>query len=39
MVKDGEAQIAVTGHEDSALSATPVAWDGIAVIVNFANPC
>ncbi len=38
LVKDGEAQIAVTDHPEDALHATPVAWDGIAVIVNFANP-
>lgn len=38
MVRDGEAQIAVTDHPDAALSTLAVAWDGIAVIVNFANP-
>ncbi|HJT21130.1 MAG TPA: substrate-binding domain-containing protein [Nitrospira sp.] len=38
LVKEGEAQIAVTDHPEDALRATPVAWDGIAVIVNFANP-
>ena len=38
MVQDGEAQIAVTDHPDERLKSVPVAWDGIAVIVNFANP-
>lgn len=38
MVKTGEAQIAVTDRPDPALRATQIAWDGIAVIVNFANP-
>lgn len=37
-VKAGRAHMAVTGHEDSELIATPIAWDGIAVIVNFSNP-
>jgi phosphate transport system substrate-binding protein len=38
MVKDGDAQIAVTDQPDASLSTVTVAWDGIAVIVNFANP-
>ena len=38
VVKTGEAQIAVTDLPDPALRATQIAWDGIAVIVNFANP-
>lgn len=38
LVKSGEAQIAVTDQPDAALSHTQIAWDGIAVIVNFANP-
>lgn len=38
MVKTGQAHMAVTGEEDSELTATPIAWDGIAVIVNFSNP-
>lgn len=37
-VKAGEAQVAVTDQPDSALQTVPIAWDGIAVIVNFANP-
>src|SRR4029078_6545665 len=38
MVKSGEADLAVTGQIDPALVATPIAWDGIAVVVDFANP-
>ncbi|HEY6085267.1 MAG TPA: substrate-binding domain-containing protein [Nitrospira sp.] len=38
MVKNGEAQIAVADQPDAGLTAVPVAWDGIAVIVNFSNP-
>ena len=38
LVKAGEAQIAVTDQPDLALRATQIAWDGVAVIVNFANP-
>lgn len=38
LVKSGEAQVAVTDQPDPALKMTPIAWDGIAVIVNFANP-
>ena len=38
LVKTGEAQIAVTDRPDTALKATQIAWDGIAVIVNFSNP-
>jgi phosphate transport system substrate-binding protein len=38
LVKSGRAQIAVTDHTDPDLRAVPIAWDGIAVIVNFANP-
>lgn len=38
LVKRGEAQIAVTDQPDMALTHTQIAWDGIAVIVNFANP-
>jgi len=37
-LKEGLAQIAVTDQEAPELVATPIAWDGIAVIVNFANP-
>ncbi|MER3424465.1 MAG: hypothetical protein C4293_15850 [Nitrospiraceae bacterium] len=38
MVKAGHADLAVTGEEDPELAATSIAWDGIAVIVNFSNP-
>jgi phosphate transport system substrate-binding protein len=38
MVKSGEADLAVAGETDSDLLATPIAWDGIAVLVDFANP-
>jgi phosphate transport system substrate-binding protein len=38
LVKTGAAQIAVTDQPDPALKTTQIAWDGIAVIVNFANP-
>ena len=38
MVKTGEAHIAVTDRTDPSLDAVPMAWDGIAVITNFANP-
>lgn len=37
MVKSGQAQIAITGAEDSGLTATQIAWDGIAVLVNLSN--
>ena len=38
LVKTGEADMAVTGHFDTGLTATPIAWDGIAVVVDFTNP-
>jgi phosphate transport system substrate-binding protein len=38
MVKSGEAHVAVTDRPDPALKTIPIAWDGIAVIVNFSNP-
>ena len=38
MVKSGEADLAVTGQIAPDLVATPIAWDGIAVVVDFANP-
>jgi phosphate transport system substrate-binding protein len=37
MVKSGQAQIAVTGTEAPDLSATPIAWDGIGVLVHLSN--
>ncbi|WP_447603747.1 substrate-binding domain-containing protein [Nitrospira sp. Nam80] len=30
--------VAVTGHFDTSLATTPIAWDGIAVVVDFTNP-
>ena len=38
LVRSSEADIAVTGREASGLTATRVAWDGIALITNFSNP-
>lgn len=38
MVRSGDAHIAVTDHEEPGLKAMPIAWDGIAVVVNFSNP-
>jgi phosphate transport system substrate-binding protein len=37
MVKSGQAHIAVTGAEAPNLSATPIAWDGIGVLVHLSN--
>ncbi len=37
-VKSGEADIAVSGQGNADLTAVPIAWEGIAVIVNAANP-
>jgi len=37
-VKNGDADIAVTGLVNSQLPSTIVAWDGIAIVTNFANP-
>lgn len=38
MVKSGEADFAVAGQTDPELVAIPIAWDGIAVVVDFTNP-
>lgn len=38
MVKAGEADFAVAGQTDSDLIAIPIAWDGIAIVVDFTNP-
>ena len=38
IVKSGEADFAVTGQTDPDLTAIPIAWDGIAVVVDFTNP-
>lgn len=37
MVKSGQAHIAVTGTEVPDLSAVPIAWDGIGVLVHLSN--
>ena len=37
LVKSGQVQIAVAGTEHPDLTATPVAWDGIAIMVNLSN--
>jgi phosphate transport system substrate-binding protein len=37
MVKSGQAQMAVTGKEDTDLSGTQIGWDGIAIMVNLSN--
>jgi phosphate transport system substrate-binding protein len=38
MVKSGEADFAVAGQTDADLLAIPIAWDGIALVVDFTNP-
>src|SRR5881628_3070434 len=38
LVKSGEAHVAVTGQNDPDLTAIPIAWDGIAVVVDSTNP-
>lgn len=38
MVKSSEADFAVAGQTDPDLVAIPIAWDGIAVVVDFTNP-
>lgn len=38
MVTSGEADFAVAGQADPSLVAIPIAWDGIAVVVDFTNP-
>jgi phosphate transport system substrate-binding protein len=38
MLPAGEADVAVSAREYPGLSATQIAWDGIAVIVNLTNP-
>ncbi len=37
LVKNGQAQLAVTGVDDPALRASQIAWDGIAIMVNLSN--
>ncbi len=36
-VRHGGADIAITGQAEPDLPSTTVAWDGIAVVINFAN--
>ncbi len=38
LVRAGEAHVAVTDRPAQKLKTVPIAWDGIAMIVNFANP-
>ena len=38
LVRSGYAQVAVTGRAAPNLTAAPIAWDGIAVVVYSANP-
>ncbi len=38
MVKSGQVDFAVAGQTDPDLTAIPIGWDGIAVVVDFANP-
>lgn len=37
-VERGDADIAVTGELEDKLPSTIIAWDGVAVVTNFANP-
>ncbi len=37
-VRKGGADLAITGQAEPDLPSTTVAWDGIAVAINFANP-
>jgi phosphate transport system substrate-binding protein len=37
MVKSDHAQVAVSDTPDDDLKTMPIAWDGIAIIVNFSN--
>lgn len=36
-VKSGQAHIAVSGTEEPGLAATPIAWDGIGILVHLSN--
>ncbi len=38
MLSGQEADLIVTGKSEDGLSATTVAWEGLAVVVNFSNP-
>lgn len=37
LVKQGHAQIAVTGSEDPSLATTQIGWDGIGILVHLSN--
>lgn len=37
LVRTGQAQIAVTGIEDSTLAASQIGWDGIGIVVHLSN--
>lgn len=37
IVRNGEAQVAVTGTADSDLRSTQIAWDGIGIVVHLSN--
>lgn len=37
LVKNGQAQFAVTGAEDPAFAATQIGWDGIGILVHLSN--
>lgn len=37
LVTTGQAQIAVTGAENSAFAATQIGWDGIGIVVHLSN--
>jgi len=37
LVKSGQAQIAITGAEDSAFAARQIGWDGIGILVHLSN--
>lgn len=38
LVKTGDADLAIAGRDEPELTSTTVAWDGLAVVVNFSNP-
>lgn len=37
LVQAGQAQLAVTGFEDSAMQVTQIGWDGIGILVHLSN--
>lgn len=37
LVQTGQAQIAVTGAEDTTLAASQIGWDGIGILVHLSN--